>query len=553
MSSRVKQELIRRAPVAGWAVLLVCLALVLTRIPLALLVPALGGAAVALLILLRPLWGLFLLGASIPFATVGEQAALGTTLGAVEVLLAWTLASWLVIRLASGRVTLPTPWHTSTHIPSAPLYLPLALVIGTAGLSLLQATSLRDAIPELVKWIEVLALYLIAVDLLWSPSATSHDDPTQPARWLVAAILFGASLQAVLGLYQFIYQVGPPAFQILGRFLRAYGTFRQPNPFAGYLGLVLPLALSVFYWALGQWWQRLRFSRRPTAFAVSRPGAVIETKPGDAPTQALAGPGASSYPQDSFDARTLWLYLIGSGMATGLIAAGIIASWSRGAWLGVLASVLVVTTLRSRRTFWLSLAVAGLLALVLVARGGLSTGVVGARLADVQQYLGGFDVRTIEVNDDNFAVVERVAHWDAARQMIERAPWLGIGAGNYAVVYPQVALPRWQDPLGHAHNIYLHTWAETGLVGLLSYLLLWLVALWQAWRVAHDPRITSWQRAAVLGVLGIIVHLSVHNLVDNLLVQRMYLHLALVLALLTVPVTHAIDEWHSNKRIGPSL
>ncbi len=501
MALQFRHALVRWLPAAGWAVLLVLLAAALARLPLTLLGPVLAGTSLALAILLRPQWGLYLLAASIPFATVGEQVVFGTNAGMAEALLAWTLGCWLVMRLASGRFILPAPWRTSrtpAGIPIAPLYLPLVLVTAAAGISLLPAVSLREAAPELVKWIEVLVLYLMAVDLLWAPAPTTGGDVTRPARWLVTAILAGASLQALLGLYQFVFQVGPPAFQILGRFLRAYGTFRQPNPYAGYLGLVLPLALSLFYWSLGQVQRR--------------------------------------------NVRTAWFYLLGSGVATALIAAGAVASWSRGAWLGILAGVLVVTTLRSRRTFLMSLAAAGILALILLLNGGLSTGAVGARLADVQQYLGGFDVRTVEVNDDNFAVVERVAHWDAAWQMIERTPWFGVGAGNYATVYPQVALPRWQDPLGHAHNIYLHTWAETGLVGLLSYMLLWFVAIGQAWRVSRHRGVSSWQRAAALGVLGIIVHLSVHNLFDNLLVQRMYLHLALVLALLTVPVTNAINE-----------
>ena len=499
MSLESTQQFARWRPRVGWGIALTLLAVALTRAPLSLLLPAVSGAALALLILLRPQWGIVLLAAVIPFATVGEQPLLGATVGPAEALLAWTLGSWLLLRLASGRVLLPAPVRTAgvpANVPVAPLFLPLVLVMATAGLSLLPATSLRDALPELLKWGEVLVLYLIAVDLLWSPPYANRSNPLRSARWLVAAMLIGASVQALIGLYQFVFQVGPPAFQILGRFLRAYGTFRQPNPYAGYLGLVLPLALSVFYWSLGQWWRgRHGHQHQPV----------------------------------------VWLSLVGSGLATALIAAGVVASWSRGAWLGILAAVLVVTTLRSRRTFLLSLAVAGLLALLLL-RGGLSTGALGARLADTRQYLGGFDVRTIEVNDDNFAVVERVAHWDAARQMIERAPWLGIGLGNYATIYPQVALPRWSDPLGHAHNIYLNTWAETGLLGLASYLLLWLVAIGQAWRVGHDRRLSSWQRAVALGVLGIIVHLSVHNLFDNLLVQRMYLHLALVLALLSVPV-----------------
>lgn len=37
---------------------------------------------------------------------------------------------------------------------------------------------------------------------------------------------------------------------------------------------------------------------------------------------------------------------------------------------------------------------------------------------------------------------------------------LGVGAGNYAVVYDQYNLPRPDEPLGHAHNIYLNFAAE---------------------------------------------------------------------------------------------
>ena len=91
----------------------------------------------------------------------------------------------------------------------------------------------------------------------------------------------------------------------------------------------------------------------------------------------------------------------------------------------------------------------------------------------------------VEVNDANFAIIERLAHWQAAVEMIRAHPWLGIGFGNYAAAYPAYALIRWPNPLGHAHNIYLNMAAETGLIGLLLYLLLWIVIGLQtgrAWR-----------------------------------------------------------------------
>ena len=510
---------LRHASTAG---LLALLALLLAQAPVTWLSAALLGLGLCVMILIRPALGLLLLAVSIPFSTVGETTVAGAAVGPTEGLLALTLAAWLAQRLASGRLILPRPWRrrdssalSTVDAPAAPLLVPLLLFCGALAFSLLPAISLRDAAPEWLKWIETLILYLVAVDLLNEGHAQKPNRQSSVFHLrssifnlqspiyvgLVAALIVAGTLQAAVGLYQFVTQSGPPAFQILGRFLRAFGTFRQPNPYAGYLGMILPLALSLFWWAVG----RLRVPERDSSAGGRR-------------------------------RDLLWAAIIG-GM-TAVIAAGAIASWSRGAWIGIGAGVAVVTALRSRRAFGLTLAAAALIALFFMVRGGVIGGALGGRLAQIGEYLGGFDVTTVEVNDDNFAVVERVAHWVAAQRMIERAPWFGVGVGNYPIVYPQVALSRWADPLGHAHNIYLNTWAEAGLPGLLTYILLWLLAAWRAIRLARDRQASAFERAVALGVLGVIVHLTIHNLFDNLFVQRLYLHMALLLALLS-PATAA--------------
>lgn len=518
----------RRVSIIG---LLALLALLLARAPLTGLSVALVALSLGLAVFIRPALGLLLLAFSVPFSTVGEITLAGAAVGPSEALLALTLAAWLAQRLAAGRLVLPRPWRrpdpraaSTGEAAVAPLLLPLLLYCAALAFSLLPATSLADAAPELFKWLETLILYLVAVDLL-TPighraikiAPNSFGGPVAPNSFgvlLIAALLLAGVLQAAVGLYQFITQSGPPAFQILGRFLRAYGTFRQPNPYAGYLGLILPLALSLFWWALAQ-------------MVAAWPGRFTPSPRAESPRRSFAAASALA---------------TAALVVTALIAAGALASWSRGAWLGIGAGVVTVTALRSRRTFGLSLALAGALTVLLLARGGFDTGALGGRLAQVGDYLGGFDVTTVEVNDDNFAVVERVAHWVAAQRMIAQAPWQGVGVGNYAAVYPQVALPRWQDPLGHAHNIYLNTWAEAGLPGLLTYVLLWLLAAWQAVRLAYDRQTDALGRAVALGVLGAIVHLSIHNLFDNLLVQRLYLHMALLLALLASPPAAPRDQ-----------
>ncbi len=202
------------------------------------------------------------------------------------------------------------------------------------------------------------------------------------------------------------------------------------------------------------------------------------------------------------------------------MSAAILMSWSRGAWLGVVAGAIIAIIVQSRRAFVLSNVAA--LALITVAFLGslnLIPPAIAERFSGIGDYFGVFDVRGVKVDDTNFALVERMAHWQAAAEMFARHPLIGVGIGNYAVAYPDYALPRWSDPLGHAHNYYLNVAAETGAIGLLAYLMLWSAAVWQAWRAIRASNGIT--RGMAAGLLGMIVALLIHNGFDNLFVHGM--------------------------------
>ncbi len=418
-------------------------------------------------LLLRWPWLAWLgLAAVLPFAS---SVKLGP-LSLADLALAGAAALWFADGARRG----------SLRLDPTPLLGLVLLYLGALLLGLLPARELGEALAEVAKWAEVLLVIGLVGQVLGVERGA--------IPWLVGALLAGAALEGLLGVYQFLFRVGPEAFLLFDRFMRASGTFRQPNPFAGYLGLSLPVAVSLAIWA----WQRAMISDTPAW-------------------------------------RRLLVPLLASG-AAGAMGAGLLASWSRGGWLGALVGVGAVVILRSRRT----LALAGL-GLLLLAGLGLLGGLqperipapLAQRLADLPTYFGGGDVLEQPITDENFAVIERVAHWVAALRMWERAPWLGVGPGNYATVYPEVKTPPWDDPLGHAHNIYLNVLAETGLVGLAAYLLLWVgVTVWLVRRWRQAPA-SSWERAFLLGLLGVVGHLTVHNLFDNLYVQGIPLHLAL--------------------------
>lgn len=458
------------------------LAWALATLPLPMLAGLLGAATGTFLLLRWP-WLIWLgLAVALPISSGIKIGPLSLT--DVGLTAAFTL--WFIdgVRRRTLRLSF------------SPVVVGVLIYGGALLLALQGALNLREGFAEVVKWGEVAVVLLVLRSML----------PPQQAQWFVVALLVGGIGQALLGLYQFIFQIGPEWFIILGRFMRASGSFHQPNPYAGYLGLCLPVAASLALWNLNQFWSSLT----------------------QTPKSKLQNP--------KFLVWSLFYTL-----ATGVIGLGLLASWSRGGWMGAAVGLAIVVILRSRRAMVLGSVGGVLLLIALLLGSALPTWLpapIAARLQDLPAYFGLGDVLDQPVTDENFAVIERVAHWVAAVRMWEEAPWLGIGPGNYATVYPTVRLPRWEEALGHAHNIYLNTLAESGLVGLGAYLLLWFMVigwLWQQRRLALVQQ-AGWAAALAIGSLGVVGHSLIHNLFDNLFVQGSYLQVAFWLAALSVTI-----------------
>jgi putative inorganic carbon (hco3(-)) transporter len=196
--------------------------------------------------------------------------------------------------------------------------------------------------------------------------------------------------------------------------------------------------------------------------------------------------------------------------------------------MALAAALLAVVGLRNRRAaFAAGAASLALVVIFLVAGTTWLPGAVANRVAGLSEYVVGPDPARTEINDDNFAVLERLAHWQTGWRMFEDHPWTGVGIGNYSTAYERYAPPHWYVALGHAHNIFINFLAETGILGLAAFLLFWLGALRFAWRAAG--RLQGFAAALAIGVFGTMIYLTVHSLFDNLFVQHMQLQLALLL------------------------
>ena len=218
-------------------------------------------------------------------------------------------------------------------------------------------------------------------------------------------------------------------------------------------------------------------------------------------------------------------------LVVALTGLALLFSWSRGAWMGFAAGAAVFLLFGPRKRIYGLLILALALVLILMALGsGLLPEVVAARLTGFADDFTLGDVRGVDINDDNYSVLERQAHWQAGLNMLRDDVWLGSGFGNYAVAYPKYALINWPDALGHAHNYYINLLAEVGVLGLTAYLLFWSAVLWQTIRLLRHQ---AWpERGITLGLLAIWAALAAHHLVDKLYVNNIYIHLGVLLGLL---------------------
>ncbi|MFV9504607.1 MAG: O-antigen ligase family protein [Oscillochloridaceae bacterium umkhey_bin13] len=475
------------ARLGGLSVLVIGLAVALLPLDLAALL-VLGSLAVGIA-LRDPAGALYLAVLSVPFQDLVELPA-GLSL---------TQAALLLAVASLGLHTLAEP---ERPLRLGRVFVPLALFVWALGLTTAMTPySQAEALRATARWATVLLIYLLAV--------RASEGRAWRTWGLVACLLIAPAATAIVGLVQFWFGLGPASFGVGGGRVRAYGTIGQPNSFAGYMNQGWPLAAGLSLFALLRLW-------------------------GGAPR------------------RTALLVLLGAGTAGGLMGAALLASFSRGGWVGAVGGGLVGLAVTAAllpqvarpllRQGALALG-SGLLILILLGGSGLLPTALTGRVASLVGNLRLFDARGVEITAANFAVVERMAHLQAAWHMVERYPLSGVGPGNYDRAYEApprpderpISIRPWHESRGHAHNYYLHLAAEAGLIGLTAYLGLLGALGCQALRAIRAARHASWPwQGLTAGACGVIAAVATHNLFENLHVLNMGVQLGTIWALLVI-------------------
>lgn len=447
--------------------------------------------------LIRPRVALYLLPLAIPWGSLDTIAG-GLT--SADILVALLATSWLMSYTVRSFAT-----HGGLYLgaldygdSAVPWYVALSMIIFLLMMiiSMTVSFSLADSLKEIVKWAEMLVIVMLGTKYL----------QTRRQIWTIVVMMGLAGIsQAILGYAQVFLHLGPASF-VRDASLRVYGTFSQPNPYAGYINIILALALALLLF--GHNW-----TTRILSAGVALPLAGVEYY-----------------------------------------------SQSKGGWLAIAVAVLfmLATGLPRIRVLLSTAFIIAMCIVVAYFSGKIPSNLINPILTKI----GVINISFANPSPDNYANSERVAHWVAGINMFLASPLLGVGMGNYQYAYPAYHQGIFVLPLGHAHNYYINIAAEAGLLGLTAFIFCLLAifvvgsstyrvvstrylqlkaqtskppttaTMIQASQATKHLGIQKNDRALALGLLAALLSVCIHNLVDNLYVHAMTSLFALLLVLL---------------------
>lgn len=496
-----------RRPVAWLTVLLVALLMLLILNgagPFA-LAALLGAIAVVIALFRFPWLGALLLLTSVSAQEFGAIPVGGQALTVTRAVFPLAIAGYLISILIDRQ-----------QLAGTRLVVPYVAFVGVVGASMLWSSSITAAGAELGRWTIGLVAFIIFTHFLVTGSR-------RRILVFVAVMALGGVFQATYGVTQSLLALGPESFRVGTQGSRAFGTFGHPNSYAGYLEMVFFPAFWIAVYLAIQVPAVLR-----TYIAARREGTVASGR-------------------ERLDLAISIVLPLAFGGAALITLSGVVASYSRGAWLGIVAGCLVTGLLFSRWVRWGALLAAPLIGLLIIGGGpSIVPDSVSERALSGIADLRPFDAASVTITDENFAAAERMAHWQAGMRMFNDYPATGVGAAHFNIEYDDYFVrEEFRFSRGHAHNFYIHVLAELGLAGIAAYAVL-IVSLGVVAGsvILYAPQ--GFERMLALGAFGTMTSVAIHHVFENLHVLNMNIQIGAVWVLAIA----AHRQWKSQSPAG---
>jgi len=266
-----------------------------------------------------------------------------------------------------------------------------------------------------------------------------------------------------------------------GTMPRVFGPFVNHNHFAGYVEMIIPVALSLALWLVG--------NRRTPSFKAA--------------STAQRDGWSSALPDGSNEERGRLSRVTLATFAAVILIVSLLISLSRGGILSAFISGAILLILLCRRIVSRLVRVSIVLALPTVVIAMLA--LIGAEA--VKKQLGTYANLSRE---SSFRL--RVIIWERVIREMPAYAWVGSGLGafedSFAPVSPAGSQGRWD----RAHNDYLQLLWETGIAGGLLFVLgsgIFIRRYWWPALLGHERPVDLFRVGMAVSLLSIALHSSV--------------------------------------------
>ncbi len=337
----------------------------------------------------------------------------------------------------------------------------------------------HDTLTGLFKFLAYLSAFVLA--------AYCFDSGKKKSILIPALVCLGC-FEAAYGIIQYltgwhkIFTYTNPFFQDA-----ATGTYINRDHFAGLIELVVPFALALAFYSFQIWLERRR---------------------GSAERRSTSGPDSAGF-QSIFFAFLVVIMVV-----------GVIFSRSRGGILASLFSLVIIALLaqlKVQRKVW-TLGV--FVFLICIVGYGLWIG--------LDPVLARFE----RMREPGYLQMEgRISIWKDGLGLVRDSPLLGTGLGTFGLALRRYQTSFVSSYVDHAHNDYLESASETGLLGV-ALLFLPILYLWIRMVISFLDDARRYRRSVTLACVGSTLALLVHSVTDfNLQIPANALIFAVVLGI----------------------
>jgi O-antigen ligase len=221
--------------------------------------------------------------------------------------------------------------------------------------------------------------------------------------------------------------------------------------------------------------------------------------------------------------KTSWVLKAISSLLLVILTVALVLSYTRAAWLSLVGAGLVYLIYLFRMSKSVVWTLVGIVCIIMALNFSMISSKFERNTTDSSDDLNEHVASVTNVSTDA-SNLERINRWKCAIRMFQERPLLGHGPGTYMFLYAPYQKPSEKTIIstnggnrGNAHSEYLGPLAESGILGLATFLGLIIsvvVVSIKTYQRIGEPRVKGMLRLAFLGLITYYLHGFLNNFLD---------------------------------------